>query len=424
MLIFIARKYDSSTNCEPKKSINSPFVTITNDFCQSVQEKIPQFFSKIGKYYKFGNKGCKRLQLSIFEILPEYPQKLLINLVGLLHLISNDLLVSLGDICARRHSLSDTFQMNDDYHVSYDMVDYIMSVIHSLRMMMPMQIYLTFVIQSCGINDVKYENIQREADSDTSIKDNSVEAQITCEQSSKKQMNNVSFSSKDIDFITSYDKCLSKICRYLIDCNSKKVLNMLSPILQTWLQYDPESEDVHSQRTALFRSRSSLTIISCCALDVTLMDRNCSDLIELDVFEDVPDLKVQITNFICDVIFRLNLARNLFSDEDAMFLFSRLVSPIIALFSCQASLLNTVIKKCCIQIENKIDSLDRNESIINSLLYLIRSKKLSVSLYVHDVSLTLVRCAESVENVLRHTSLDILAGIFRSEVNALYGLDL
>ena len=176
---------------------------------------------------------------SIFERLPEQVQKLCVGLIGLLKCPPGDLMKSLASICALKDSESDT-------RISDSMANYIMEVVHSLRKTIPMPTYITFLIDSCGIKRASSTLLQ-EFSRDTG-------------------------SSPLFDAVFSYDSAIGQLCRFLTtscDKASLKVLPMIRPILQKWMESSSCStpNDIFKQ---LIQARAAVSILAAFTWDEVL----------------------------------------------------------------------------------------------------------------------------------------------------------
>ncbi|KAL9183677.1 hypothetical protein ACHAXT_004533 [Thalassiosira profunda] len=175
----------------------------------------------------------KKRKPSIFERLPEQVQKLCVGLIGLLKCPSPALAKSLSTICSR--PLASRKATEDDTAISESMCHYIMETMHSLRKTVPMPVYLTFLIDSCGPKAL----------------DTSTDPFSEC--------------------VFSSDGSIAQLARFLTtscDQPSTKVLPMISPVLQKWMAASSASDDAVLQR--LVQSRAAVSILAAFTLDEVL----------------------------------------------------------------------------------------------------------------------------------------------------------
>ena len=119
--------------------------------------------------------------------------------------------------------------------VAEGMCLYIMETMHSLRKTVPMPVYLTFLIDSCGPNAL-----------DTS-------------------------TGPFSECVFSLDGSIAQLARFLTtscDQPSTKVLPMISPVLQKWMAASSASDDAVLQRSV--QSRAAVSILAAFTLDEVL----------------------------------------------------------------------------------------------------------------------------------------------------------
>lgn len=176
---------------------------------------------------------------SIFERLPEQVQKLCVGLVGLLKSPSGASVKSLSIICSKSFARQQA-SINDpgeDVWISNSMAIYIMEVVSSLRKTMPMPTYLTFLLDSSGIERASSTSVLRQQ-----------------------------AVGRDGDTVTdqfSYDRPVNYLCRFLtISCDqpSAKVLPMIFPVLRKWLS--STSASTNDTVKQLIQARAATSILS------------------------------------------------------------------------------------------------------------------------------------------------------------------
>ncbi len=205
-------------------------------------------------------KGDKN-QSSIFENLPETVQKLCIGLIGMLKSPTEVLAKSLSIICAKSCASEIHSDDNAVRTVSAAMSNYITEVMSSLRKSMPMPTYITFLLDSSGI--------QRAAGSQIYLK----------------QLENMTRNDDVGSCIFCYDKAIEQLTRFLTgSCENAtaKVLPMIRPVLENWLaaaSFDAQesisisasdvkkSFQIGAVIKQLIQTRASLSILAAFALD-------------------------------------------------------------------------------------------------------------------------------------------------------------
>mmetsp|Transcript_21091 Transcript_21091/g.38139 ORF Transcript_21091/g.38139 Transcript_21091/m.38139 type:complete len:1184 (-) Transcript_21091:33-3584(-) len=229
--IAIARQWSESTDDNVSDGSTMSTKRALNDLCLGLRRTLEALYT------------TSKTQPSIFERLPEQVQKLCVGLIGLLKFPSEALTKTLADICSK--SFAPHRVSNDSEEVaviSNSMANYFMEVMHSLRKTMSMPMYLTFLIDGCGI---KYA-------SRTSM----------MQQKSVTQDGDAATDpfSESVFF---YDKSIGQLCRFLTtscDQASSKVLPMIRPVLQKWLSATSAStNDVIKQ---LVQSRAAISIVA------------------------------------------------------------------------------------------------------------------------------------------------------------------
>lgn len=189
---------------------------------------------------------------SIFERLPEQVQKLCVGLVGLLKCPSETLGKYLSNICSKSFAPHRVLKNapEDAVVISNTMANYVMEVMHSLRKTIPMALYLTFLVDSCGI---KYATCIPTSQQRTMSEDGETATDPVSES------------------VFSYDRAIGQLCRFLTNsCDeaSTKVLPMILPILQKWLSGTSASTgDAIKQ---LVQARAAISILAAFTWDEVL----------------------------------------------------------------------------------------------------------------------------------------------------------
>jgi len=270
-LLSIVRQYTPSNPDFKENKLNktSRFESINSQLCDSLRVSVTGFFLLSTKKRRVGDKTY-RYKISIFEELSEVVQRLIIGLVGMLKYPSEALVLSLSKMCAHTSCISLGAGKDISLGLNDSMIDYIMSVLHLIRRAIPLQLYLTFLINSNGINEAKYLVKERaeKCDLDGKSQANTEIAKDKREnKSSASNESNIDTKAFDVAFINSYDRAITRSCRYLKQCGGVKILLMLRPVLSSWLA-ENESKNVSSQENGSImlqnlKSRAALSIFSC-----------------------------------------------------------------------------------------------------------------------------------------------------------------
>jgi len=188
---------------------------------------------------------------SIFERYPEQVQKLCAGLIGLVKCPSEALAKSLSNICSKSLAPNRVSNASGEAAViSSNMANYVAEVMHSLRKTMPMAMYLTFLIDSSGMNHT---------------------FSITNMHLLKATKDGGAATDPVSEFVFSYDRAIGQLCRFLTnscDQASTKVLPMIRPILQKWLSANSASANDVIKR--FVQARAAITIIAAFTWDEVL----------------------------------------------------------------------------------------------------------------------------------------------------------
>ena len=233
-IISIVRQWNEN-NMEENES--TTISTALNDLCLGLRSSLVSLYTRNKK------------KPSIFERLPEQVQKLCVGLIGLLKCPSEILVKSLSSICSKSYANK---HESVSIIISDSMANYIMEVMHSLRKFMPMSVYITFLIDSCGIKRANGNVLQN-----------------------IKMANGEDAASDALlhEAVFSYDRSISQLCRFLTtscDQASVKVLPMIRPVLLTWLSLPPTSSPTHDNFKQLVQARAAISILAAFTWDEVL----------------------------------------------------------------------------------------------------------------------------------------------------------
>ncbi len=244
-------------------------VPSASKFCNALRQSMTDLFTT-------GTKTD-----SVFEELYSItPQKLAISLVGVLSYPSKALVLSLAQICAK-YNATNQISLDDD------IVDYIMSVVYSIKETMSIELYSEFLIESIGFS---FMDLVTNNEDETESK-----------QMNGNKQNGIGF------LICKFDVAIARSCRYL--ClelhDNDSLLQVLSSTLMSWLREADGSPLYHQMK-----ARAAIVIISCWTV-----------LIGHEIFLSDQDLKERILMVVCN--FYLSSAE-MFNDDN-----HQLISPLM-----------------------------------------------------------------------------------------------
>ncbi len=361
----------------------------SNAFCSLLRSSIEKLFRTSKNERKVGASGTK-IKLSVFEELPRAAQTILISIVGTLRFPSDTCMTYLSQICARRLQSkggSTNVALLDDA-----MVDYIMGVMRATSRTMTLQQYLTFLINSCGINNATYS--PKEIASDD---------------------NQVVFED-DFDFAFSYDQAISRMCRYTLLTKSNKVINSYKPILKAWLETSVEEGKVMQ----LLKSRAAISILSCQALSYEVGDYES----EQTIFHQ-KDVRVCLCQAIYNIFQSLAIGKE--NTDDCQKLSDlqkrRFMTPIVALLRSVPFLMTDLVDSIVQTIQSSGEDVLDRECLIHSLIYLVKTK--SLASFLREISTPLQSAIKIIDdNTSSSGSLHAASGMLKAEANALLGFNI
>jgi hypothetical protein len=297
---------------------------------------------------------------SIFERLPEYVQKLLVGFIGLLKRPSGALVKSLSNICSRSFAVQRVSANNspaEDVWISNNMSTYIIETVASLRKTIPMPTYLTFLLDSRGIEHASSKSVLRQ------------DGVIAMDQ-------------------FSYDRSVDQLCHFLTtscDYPSTKVLPMISPILQKWLS--PPLPSTNDTVKYLIQARAATSILAAFTWEEVLTHESIhitSDFVEpifLKLEEDFDSLLVN------SIIHQFEVSTKLWSGytaEDQQVALMRLLEPIKLLLryrqgrNGESTMLAAFIAAICDKTKWNEDAeksrMNSAEVNIHALLLILKAK--------------------------------------------------
>lgn len=383
-LLAMSRKFNSTDNEETTDQIRSCDNCVAQ-LCHSLRENLHNIFISSQKTIKVSASGFKSKQ-SVFEQLPEIGQKLAISLLGILQYPSVPMLKYLAEVCARRVKTSSGVYSPV---LSDDMLDYIMSVMHAISRTIPLQAYLTFLVASTGISTVKYyrntEPSEKSKDDTNSLVDLHEDSVI------------------DLEYVTCYDKAISRFCRYISLVPAAKAFQMLLSVFKSWLSnFDEQTIASLIKARAVFAS-----------LAVFLHAQN------LDVSGITDDL-VHSIHKTCMVVSDVDNER--LSTSCSTEIQSRLLAPILILLRYSNSIFIQFIEKCQKEVLSSSTDIQEKRKNIQTLEYLLRSKTLATVFSTDaDVGETIQNTAKTIDTFTLGGPLDSCGGQLLILVNQIIG---
>jgi hypothetical protein len=264
-----------------------------------------------------------------FETYLEPLQRLLVSTIVLLGTPSVATIAWFGQTCLSSRA-------KEPVSISSQMVSFLLHSIHSIRRELPMQSYLTFVMDSTGLMSIN----------DTQL----------CRSSNKGNA-----ASRPWQRMLALDSGLVEACRCFIDCGASKVLKMLEQLLQAWLK---KGATVNSNIKScdLLRVRAALGMMS--LLNLSLTDES-SALDEASIWTVLSDesrnlAAVAVVSILCQIPTKTQAV-----DES----FHPWTRPIVALLSKDSSLFKICVDVSC----DKLLELDSTlqTTLITSLSQLL-----------------------------------------------------
>mmetsp|Transcript_5052 Transcript_5052/g.7444 ORF Transcript_5052/g.7444 Transcript_5052/m.7444 type:complete len:1053 (+) Transcript_5052:71-3229(+) len=367
-LLSISRRCDA-TRAEKTSSLSI--------YCMSIREYITSIFTtpSMSEHVSFGS--TTKSELSVFEELQVFTtQKLAVSLLGLLHNPPPTVISSLAQICARHN-------VNTDSKLSDEIVDYITSVLHSVKSNIDFDQYCSFLIESTGLSETNLTICNEKEGENDAINNNSTSTSI----------------------IYSRDKSLSRLCRYLclaLD-EDKKIIPTIKPYLMIWLQGGYSSTILRK-----LQARAAISIISCWSL--LLSETSCNFYLE-------KDLETAVVRVTCDLFLS---SSSIHKEHNCR----QLMSPMMTLFRQHPSLLSSTFVECgkvVAQSNGKNDACLK--VLISNLLHLVSDIALLDTIRRKDVSDVIAKSVHSIENSTSNGSLEIemIVGSLAIQVKSVLG---
>lgn len=327
--------------------------------------------------YELPKKSKKDKQItsrhqSIFESMPEPTQRLVLGLFGLLQYPKEAAVLSLAKICSRSS-------------LNYEMKDYVMDVMHGIRRSLPMQLYLTFLVNSSGITKAFRDGKKKK----------------------KRQNEQEENDAKSIhEQVFALDIAIERLCRALVLCGGNKVLPMLMPLLLSWLGdvTTPADVNVMVQRRAVF------AILACISVDDSADDGICFEPFDKKINDAAVATAVDL------------LCRNGDAQDDKHI---RLLSPVLVLLMKRPELFETVMDKLLQRVLAR-DGIGMDEKafqgVIHSLMLMLKHTGLAVVMkHSRLASVLLEKLAVAIEKKVANGPLDRIGGALRTEVQLHFG---
>jgi hypothetical protein len=319
-------------------------------------------------------KGQGKLSGStIFECygLPHL-QRLTVGLIVMLGAPTAKTLAGLSKICARCYSSV------DETCVTRDVSTLIIGSIHNVRKTMPMQSYLSSLVNSTGLMQVDEAAL---LGTGAKGKDN------------KK-------ASRNWKKLADFDVGLCEVCHCLVDCGSAKVLPMLYPLLSTWLEC---TNSAMNNRDVL-QLRAAFSVMAMFSID--LMSSSTYTTI-FDLLSEDSEEKVvaAVCRYAVEVV-----PPTQGTDEGAAVDTS--IRPLLALFESEPDLFRKIFQ----HLTGKLGTMDGTAQFngLNFLLAAIKSPQLNVT--VRSLLGEMVSQAKEMEAAFVKGPLELHAGRILAEL--------
>ena len=350
-LIAICRQWP---RCEEKSLDSTGLSSVEralDELCSGLRHSIIGLFA-----------SAKKSAPSIFVRLPTQTQRLAVGLVGLLKRPPKDLVSALSS-CALALSSRPRCGM------SLDMSNYLLEVVHSMRMTVAMPTYLSFLIDSSGVKTISAAAL-----------------------SSRHPGEHLT------DCLFGLDSSIEQLSRFLLsscDNPTTKVLPMIRPIFHKWLA-SSSSDDIKR----LIQSRAAVSVLATFALNGM---QTSGGAFSLD--DELRGLLVS------SIILDVESSRRLKLREDNMPLFlAQLLGPAAVLFVCQRGLFFEFVEAVCKRINDgsigrssdESKALDDDQSVhLRAVLLLLKSRDpISIGEVIRsdkDLQLRLLARLEEIE---------------------------
>ena len=321
---------------------------------KSLRSTIGMLFEQPKKSKKKDEKtSLSSRQQSIFECMPDEIQRLILGLFGLLQYPKDSNVTALAKICARS-SIDDI------------MKDYIMDVMYSIRKTLPMQLFLTFLVNSSGLSSIKKAKKKKEGGDESDV--------VTVQPSD----------------IFHYDLAIERLCRAIVRCGGSSVLPMLVPLLSSWLG-NPKGTQPSSQIATDVQRRAVFAILACMSYDGTA---------ELD--EKLQNAVMEASTLL--------LYRNIEDKDDQ----ERLLAPVVAVMMNQPNTLSSTLESLIASVP---DSSENDlQGLIRSFLHLIKNSALGITLKEQGNADQLEHLGQVIEKKVAGGPFDRMGGALSTEI--------
>jgi len=255
-------------------------------------------------------KGSQGVQLPspIFELYSEEMQRQALGLLVLIGAPSEATINGLSYLCARCSG------GNTEGSISSAIADAMIYAVHSVRRSMSMQAYLSFIVNSIGINNFEVKKSQTRPRATVPRDDNAPKSSVP-EAIGAGDEQKLAEVQINLEMTKASEAGVLRAARSLVRCGGAKVLTMIDPVLNEWLAaIRPASELDPSQKALRFRAASSL-----CAILVLEMDASALDV--------SPDVARNLIAAVCD-LFAFCFSRG-GSDQDSPDAFEYLMQPML-----------------------------------------------------------------------------------------------
>ena len=338
---------------------------------RSLRVSIGELFEQPKKSKEDNLQGTSRKH-SIFEIMPELTQRLVLGLFGLLQYPTETAVLSLAKICSRST-------------LSNEMKDYVMDVVFSIRKSLPLQLYLAFLVNSSGISkafkDRKKKKMKKQNDEKNNNGDSSIEQ------------------------VFAFDIAIERLCRALVLCDSSKILRMLMPLLLTWLRGGTTSEFTAADSSAIVQRRAAIAILACISFDDSGNYGVCFEALD-------PRLSDSVVATVVDSLYFYA-----FAEDDKKH--NRFLAPVLALLTKRSpvletvldSLLQSVLAQHCIRVDEQ-----PLRGLIQSLTLMLKHSELGAVMKRSQFAVALEKVALAIEKSVANGPFDRMGGTLRTEM--------
>ena len=342
----------SGNSADTPEGDKDPIVLLVKSLRSSIGMLVEQPKKNKKKDEKTPTAPSSRQQ-SIFECLPDEIQRIILGLFGLLQYPKDSNVTALAKICARSS-------------IDNAMKDYIMDVMYSIRRTLPMQLFLTFLVNSSGLSSIKKVKKKKEG----IIEGDGAKLQPTD--------------------IFAYDLAIERLCRAIVRCGGSTILSMLAPLLSSWLG-NPKGTDSSPQIAIEVQRRAVFAILACMSYDGTA------------------EFDEKLKNAVVETSVVL-LYRNVEDKDDQ----ERLLAPVVALMINQPTILSSTLERLVASVPES--SEDELQGLIRCLFHIVKNSALGSTLKEQGHAGRLEQLGQVIEKKVANGPLDRVGGSLSTEI--------